>query len=143
MEQLKTGTTTLGIVCKDGVVIAADKRTTAGGFIVRKDADKVTQINDNLAITTAGSVSDIQVFIKVMRAELKLRSVKMGRNSTVKEAANFASRMLYESMRQYFPSITQVLLAGYDKEGTHIYEIDVDQEAHWSMGCLSIRSGRA
>jgi proteasome beta subunit len=126
MEGLKTGTTTLGIVCKDGVVLAADKRATAGGFIAAKDVDKVVLIIDNLAITTAGSVSDIQIFIKLLRAELKLKNIKTNRQSTIKEAANLASRMVYESARQYFPSLTHFLLAGYDTHGTHLYELYPD-----------------
>jgi proteasome beta subunit len=126
MEGLKTGTTTLGIVCKDGVVIAADKRATAGHFIAGKDMDKVVQINDNIAITLAGSVSDAQVFIKLFRAELKLRTVKNNRENTVKEAANLAARISYDGVRQYFPSMTHYLMAGFDKQGTHLYEIYPD-----------------
>lgn len=123
---MKTGTTTLGIVCKDGVVIAADKRATAGHFIAGKDMDKVVLINDTIAITLAGSVSDAQIFIKLFRAELKLKNVKTNRNTTIKEAANLAARMSYEGVRQYFPSMAHYLLAGFDKEGTHLYEIYPD-----------------
>ncbi|GIU69506.1 MAG: hypothetical protein KatS3mg002_0742 [Candidatus Woesearchaeota archaeon] len=110
-QGLKTGTTTLGIVCKDGIVIAADKRATAGNFIAAKDVDKVVQINENLAITTAGSVSDIQLFIKLLRAELKLKNIKTNRVNTVKEAANLASRMVYEGARQYFPSMAHFFIS--------------------------------
>jgi proteasome beta subunit len=126
MEQVKTGTTTLGIVCKDGIVLAADKRATAGGFIVQKDVEKVILISENLAITTAGSVSDIQYFIKILRAELKLKNFKTNRTNTIKEAANLASRMVYESARQFFPSLAHFLMAGFDKSGTHLYELYPD-----------------
>ncbi|MGV8141413.1 MAG: proteasome subunit beta [Candidatus Woesearchaeota archaeon] len=130
MEQMKTGTTTVGIVCKDGIVLAADKRTTAGGmFIVRKDSEKITQITDNIAITTAGTVSDIQMFVKLLKAELKLRAIRNGRKTSVKEAANLAGRMMYESARQYFQSIVQTLIGGYDTTGMHLYVVDVDGTA--------------
>ncbi|MBW2987547.1 proteasome subunit beta, partial [Candidatus Woesearchaeota archaeon] len=36
-QKLKTGTTTVGIKCSDGVVLAADMRATAGGMVVQKD----------------------------------------------------------------------------------------------------------
>ena len=75
-EQLKTGTTTVGIVCKDGVVIAADKRATAGNLIVDKRAEKVHLISEDVAVTIAGTVSDAQLLIKLIRAELKLKEVK-------------------------------------------------------------------
>ncbi|MGV8171410.1 MAG: proteasome subunit beta [Candidatus Woesearchaeota archaeon] len=127
MEQIKTGTTTLGLVCKDGIVLAADKRTTAGGqFIVRKDSEKITQITDNMAITTAGTVSDIQMFVKLLKAELKLRNIRNGRKNSMKEASSLAGRMMYESARQYFPSMAQTLLGGYDNTGMHLYVIDPD-----------------
>jgi proteasome beta subunit len=126
MEGVKTGTTTLGIVCKDGVVIAADKRATAGGFIVAKDVDKVVQITDSIVITTAGAVSEIQLFIKLLRAELTLKNIKTNRINTVKEAANISARMVYETARQYFSGVTHFLMAGYDKLGTHLYEISSD-----------------
>jgi proteasome beta subunit len=126
MEQMKTGTTTLGIVCKDGVVLAADKRVTAGHFIPNKEYDKIIQINDNVAVTVAGSVSDIQMFVKLFRAELKLKSMKTNRIVNVKESANFAARICYENARQYFPSIAHLLVAGYDTTGVKIYEVNID-----------------
>ncbi len=126
MEQVKTGTTTLGLICKDGVVLAADNRATAGHFIARKDMEKVVLINDNIAVTTAGSVSDIQMFVKLFRAELKLKSMKTGRTVTVKEAANFAARICYENARQYFPSMAHLLVGGFDNNGSKLYEVDID-----------------
>ena len=138
---LKTGTTTLGIVCKDGIVLAADKRATAGNFIAAKDVDKVVQINDNLAITTAGSVSDIQLFIKLLRAELKLKNIKTNRVPTIKEAANLSARMVYEGARQYFPSMAHFLLAGFDNTGTHLYEIYPDGSMSEIKDFISSGSG--
>ena len=126
MEQIKTGTTTLGLICKDAIILAADNRITAGSFIAGKDFEKVIQINDNIAVTVAGSVSDIQVFVKMFRAELKLKSMKTNRDITVKEAANFASRICYENARTYFPSMAHMLIGGYDNTGLKIYDIEMD-----------------
>ena len=72
----KTGTTTLGIICKEGVVLAADKRATAGHFIANKQVDKVFTISDNVAITVAGLVSDVQLLSKLVSAEIKLKSLQ-------------------------------------------------------------------
>ena len=62
---LKTGTTTLGIVCKDAILLAADKKATGGNFIASVKMDKVIAINDDFALTTAGTVSDIQLFVNL------------------------------------------------------------------------------
>ena len=64
--EVKKGTTTVGIVCKDGIILAADNRATAGFLIAHKKTQKVVQISDHMAITTAGLVSDIQLFTKII-----------------------------------------------------------------------------
>ena len=63
-EETLKGTTTVGIVCKEGIVLAADRRATAG-FIVNKKARKIIQINESMAVTMAGLVSDAQLLSKL------------------------------------------------------------------------------
>ncbi|MBU1975976.1 MAG: proteasome subunit beta [Nanoarchaeota archaeon] len=127
MEQLKTGTTTVGIKCKDCIVLAADKRATAGHFIADKKVQKVQPVNDYIAVTTAGSVSDLQLLVKYLRAELKLRQMRTGRTSTVKEAANLLSGMIYQNIRSFsvIPGVTHFLLAGFDKDNS-LYDLYPD-----------------
>ncbi|MFH1400565.1 MAG: proteasome subunit beta [Nanoarchaeota archaeon] len=126
-ELLKTGTTTVGIVCKDAIILAADKRATAGNFIVDKKVEKVRPINDRLAVTTAGSVSDLQLLVRYLRSELKLKEIRSGRSSTIKEAANLLSGMIYGNIRSFsvIPGITHFLLAGYDTD-VHLYDLYPD-----------------
>ena len=127
-EQLKTGTTTVGIACEDGIVLAADKRATAGTMIVDKKAEKVHVINDDFAVTIAGGVSDAQLLIKLIRAELKLKEVKTNKKATAKEAANLLGGLLYSNIRRpsMIPGIAHFLLGGRDKEGTHLYDLFPD-----------------
>ena len=115
-ELVKKGTTTVGIVCRDGVVLAADKRATIGYLISNKKIDKILQITDRMAITMAGTVSDAQLIIKLVKAELKLKEVRTYKVSTTKEAANLLGGILYGSLRRMsmFPGIAHFLLAGKD-----------------------------
>ena len=99
-ETLKTGTTTVGIVCQDGIILAADRRATAGSFIANKNALKVHQVTPNMALTTAGSVSDIQLMLKLIKAELKLKTLKTNREPNVKESANLLAGMIYGNIRK-------------------------------------------
>ena len=85
---VKKGTTTVAMMCKDGVVLAADKRATAGTLIANKYVEKIQSIADNIAVTTAGTVSDFQLIIKLIRAELALKQMRIGKEATVKEASN-------------------------------------------------------
>ncbi len=124
----KTGTTTVGIVAKDCIILAADKRATAGNFIADKKVEKVVKINDYLALTTAGSVSDIQLIVKVIRAEISLKEIRSRRRLKVKEAANLLSGIVYGSIRNFsmVPSVVHFLFAGSDDEGNHMYDIYPD-----------------
>ena len=127
-EKLKTGTTTIGILCKDGVVLAADKRATAGTMIVDKKADKVHILNDDFAVTWAGTVSDAQLVTKLFKAELKLKDIRTNIRPSVKEAANLLGGLLYSSIRRMsmIPGIAHFLLGGKDVSGTHLYDLYPD-----------------
>jgi len=134
---LKTGTTTLGIVCKEGIVLAADKRGTFGSndgvsYIASREEEKIVKVNDRIVVTIAGVASDLQKVIKLTRAELKLKELKSKQISTIKEAANLFSTIVYQNIRQFspIPGITHFLLAGYDFEDYHLFEIFPDGYAH-------------
>jgi proteasome beta subunit len=126
-KELRKGTTTVGIVCKDGIILAADKRATAG-FVVNKHTQKIHQINDNIALTMAGLVSDAQLLVKLIKAELKLKDLHTNRNSNVKEAANLGAGLLYNNLRKFssVPGIVAFLLGGHDAEGDHLYDLGID-----------------
>jgi len=129
----KTGTTTVGIVCKDGIVLAADKRGTFGGdsgvsYIASREENKIQQVNDRIIVTIAGVSSDLQKVIKLIKAELKLKELKSKQIATIKEAANLFSAIVYQNIRQFspIPGVTHFLLAGYDNEGFHLFNIFPD-----------------
>ena len=124
----KTGTTTLGLVCKDCVVLAADMRATVGSMIDQTDIDKVFKIADNLALTMAGNVASIQMLIKHLQSEIKLREIRTGRTITVKESVNMLRNWVYGIIRQpsMMPEIAHFLFAGSDNYGTHLYDIFPD-----------------
>ena len=124
----KTGTTTLGIICKDGIVLAADRRATAGHLIMGKNFRKIIQIDENIAVTVAGSVSDVQMILKVIKAQMRLNSLRRGdKRLTVKEVANLLGSMVYHAIRSpsMIPSITGFLVAGKDNKGFHLYTLGV------------------
>ena len=126
-QKLKTGTTTIGIVCSDGIILAADKRMTAGNFIADRETEKVVPIVDDIAVTTAGTVSEIQRLIKLLRAELKLLEVRTTRKVTVKEAANLLTTMNYYGIRQMGEwALAAFLVAGKDINGFSLYDVSPD-----------------
>jgi proteasome beta subunit len=125
MDVTKTGTTTVGIVTKDGIVIAADKRATAGGMIADKNVTKVIPVNERMILTIAGVVSDAQLLVKYIKAEIKIKDLKTGMPSSVKAAANLLASFNYSGLR-YQGSIAQFLFAGTDQDGPQLYQVTFD-----------------
>ncbi len=142
---LKTGTSIMGIVCKDGVVMAADRRVTAGNLIVSKNYKKVIKLNDYLVISWTGSVADAQRISKIVPAELRLKELRTKQRPTVKEAANLVANIAYNGIRQptMIPFIAGTLIAGFNEdETTELYSIEPagsimkveDYDANFSSG---------
>ena len=126
--EIKTGTTTIGLVCKDGLVLAADKRATSGYLISWKKFDKIINITDNIAVTVAGPVSDVQLLTKYLKAELKLKSIRTGRDVSVKEASNLLANFVYRNIRKYslIPGISHFIIGGKDSSGFHLFDLSPD-----------------
>ncbi len=118
----KTGTTTLGIVCKDGVVIATETRATMGTLIAHKETKKLYKIDEHLALATAGLVGDLQVLARYLNAEANLYRLKRESKIPVQSAATLMSNIL--NQRKFYPYYVQLILGGFDNTGGHIYSLD-------------------
>lgn len=66
-EHIKKGTTTCALTCKDGVVLTADTRASAGFFIADKHVMKIQRVDRHLGMTIAGGVADAQNLVDIMR----------------------------------------------------------------------------
>ena len=75
-DRFLKGTTTIGLVCKDGIVLATERRATAGNFISNKQTQKVFRIDQNIGITIAGLVGDAQVLARYLKAEVSLYGLR-------------------------------------------------------------------
>ena len=123
--ELKHGTTTIALRFKDGVVVAADKRASMGTFVASKKAEKVHILNDFTVATIAGLVSDAQYLINLTRANINLYELARGYPPTSKMAGNLLASIMYEQYRQYFPYYVNMIVAGLDKEGPHVFNLDM------------------
>ena len=116
------GTTTVGIVCSDGVVLATEKRATMGNFIASKTAKKIYQIDDLVGMTTAGSVGDAQQLVRMISVESKLYKMRRQESITIKGLTTLLSNIL--GGQRYFPLMVQLLVGGVDKNGPAIFSLD-------------------
>ena len=123
-NELKTGTTTIGIVYKDGVVMATEHRATMGNIIAHKDVQKLFKVDDNLGLTVAGLVGDAQVLVRYVRAEVELYKLKKGSHMSVKSAATLLSNIMRGGGGSYGFYYVGLILGGIDTDGGHVYSLD-------------------
>ncbi|MCQ5375426.1 MAG: archaeal proteasome endopeptidase complex subunit beta [Methanomassiliicoccales archaeon] len=123
-EQLKKGTTTIGIVNAEGVVLASEHRATMGNMIAHKEVQKVFKIDDNLGLTVAGLVGDAQLLARFLRAEVELYKLKRGVPISVKSAATLLSNILRSGggIAGYY--YVGLIVGGVDRTGGHVFGID-------------------
>ncbi len=119
----KKGTTTVGIVCDGGVVLATEKRATKGHMIAHKDTKKLFQIGNNMALTISGLVGDGQAISRFLSSEVELYRLKRNKDITVKAASTLLSNMLLG--RRMMPYFVGLLLGGVDDNGGHVYSLDM------------------
>ncbi|MGP6219994.1 archaeal proteasome endopeptidase complex subunit beta [Caldiplasma sukawensis] len=122
MEKLmETGTTTVGFVIKDGVIMGTERRVTMDHFIAHKDGQKLYQIDNHAGMTIAGLVGDAQVLVRYMKAELELFRMQRKMEMPIGAAATLLSNILNQS--KFYPYMVQLLVGGVDTS-PHIYSID-------------------
>ncbi|MFC1786535.1 archaeal proteasome endopeptidase complex subunit beta [Halobacteriota archaeon] len=121
VEQYK-GTTTVGLVCDDGVVLATERRATMGNLIASKDAKKIYQIDDKVGMTTAGMVGDAQTLVRSIAVESKLYKIRRQEPMTISATVTLLSNIL--SGNRYFPYYVQLIIGGVDKKGPGLYSLD-------------------
>jgi len=116
------GTTTIGVVGKDGVILASDTRVTMGSLIAHKKGKKVYKIDDHLAMTISGNVADAQRTVEMLKANARLYRLESKRPMPVKAAARLVANLFFSA--RLAPFIAQILVGGVDDSGSHIYALD-------------------
>ncbi|HEY8140352.1 MAG TPA: proteasome subunit beta [Nitrososphaera sp.] len=118
-------TTIVGIKTREGVVLGSDKRASKGFFIGSKITQKIAKIDDTLAVAIAGQLSDAEYLIKMAKAERKLIELRRGFSLSTKESARLIANLTYSGLKNYQPYFVELLVAGVDQEGAHVYAADM------------------
>src|SRR5919202_2737147 len=93
-EQIKKGTTTCALTCRDGVVLAADTRASAGLFIADRHVMKIQKVDNHLGMTIAGGVADAQNLVDTMRYNSNVYKLSRKEPIPVGSAARLCSNIL-------------------------------------------------
>ncbi len=116
------GATTVGIVCKDAVVLASERRVSYGYFVMSKSGKKVFKVTHRIGAACAGLVGDMQILTREVSAYLNIYSYERDRNPDVRSAAKVMGSLLFE--RRLFPYLAQTIVGGLDETGPSLYVLD-------------------
>lgn len=118
-------TTTVGIKASDGIVLAADNRATKGYYIGSKVVRKIFRVDAGLGVAIAGSMADAEYLVNLAKAERKLLALRRGYPVSVAESAKLITNLAYQGMKSFNPFFAEVLVAGVDSLGAHVYSADM------------------
>jgi len=121
-EPYVPGATTVGMVCKDGVLLASERRYAYGSFVISKGAKKVFKITDNIGVACAGIVGDMQVLTREAQAYMSIYQYERERPGTVKNTAKLIANLL--SSRRMFPFLAETIVAGVTEGKPELYVLD-------------------
>jgi len=116
------GTTTVGAISPDGVVLASDTRVTAGSLVVHKKGKKVYKVDDHLAMTISGLVADAQQTVEILKANSKLYRLQRKSSIPVSAAARLVANLFFSN--RLSPFLIQIIMGGVDDSGPHLFAID-------------------
>ncbi len=116
------GATSVGIKCKDGVVLGSDRRVTFGYTVINKSTQKVFKINEYIGLACYGLVGDFQILVKILTAQSNLYELETGERISTNSLAKLISNYLYS--RKLMPLYNNLVVAGIDKDGPKLYTLD-------------------
>merc|ERR1711988_991364 len=135
----KTGTTIVGCVYKDGVVLGADTRATGDTTVVDKNCEKIHKIADNIYCCGAGTAADTQQVTDMISSQLELHRMQTGRQSRVSTSLAMLKQMLFRYQGQVSAAL---VLGGVDLKGPHIHTVyphgSTDNLGYATMGSGSL-----
>lgn len=116
------GATAVAVKCKDGVVLGNDRRATWGYTVTNKATQKLFKITDHVGLAAYGLIGDFQFVSRVLKAQAALYELDAYDRISTKSVAKMVSNMLYA--RKMAPLYTNMIIAGVDKDGSHLYSLD-------------------
>lgn len=125
-----TGTTIMAVEFNGGVIIGADSRTSTGGYVANRIADKLTQLSGKIYCCRSGSAADTQAIADVVQYSLNYHENQTGEEPLVEEAASEVRNYCYNYRDSLLAGI---LVAGWDKKnGGQVYQIPLGGMLHRS-----------
>lgn len=107
---IESGTTVLAIKTSTGIVLAADRKVSGGGYIYSQDFIKIAQINDLSAMLFAGTISDIQFITQITKNHAEQFFLEAEWPISIEGQANWLRHLMFEL--RYYGFCSEFILAG-------------------------------
>ena len=123
-EAVKRGSTAVGIVFKDGVVLATVK--PAGKLVVSDASEKIFQVDDHIAAVAAGFLADARSLMQMVRVRAQMHKITYEEPVDIWNVGKIIGNRM-QLITQYGglrPFGVSMLLGGVDKTGAHLLETD-------------------
>lgn len=118
-EEVKTGTTIIGVEYDGGVVLGSDSRVSAGASVVNRVMNKLSFLHDKIYCALSGSAADAQTIAEVVNHQLDVHSVELGEDPLVRSAATLVKNISYKYKEELS---AHLIVAGWDrKKGGQVY----------------------
>ncbi|CDY13711.1 BnaA06g32120D [Brassica napus] len=117
---LKTGTTIVGLIFKDGVILGADTRATEGPIVADKNCEKIHYMAPNIYCCGAGTAADTEAVTDMVSSQLRLHRYQTGRDSRVITALTLLKKHLFSYQGHVSAAL---VLGGVDITGPHLHTI--------------------
>ncbi len=144
IRDLPHATTIVAAVCDGGVVLAGDRRATAGSMIAKRDVEKVFRSDEFSAMGYAGTGSVGIEFVRLFQVELEHYEKMEGRSLSLEGKANRLAFMVRGNLGAAMQGLVVVpLFVGYDEDSGHgrIFSYDVAGGPYEESRFYSIGSG--
>jgi proteasome beta subunit len=144
IRDLPHATTIVSAVCDGGVVLAGDRRATAGSMIAKRDVEKVFRSDEYSAMGYAGTGSVGIEFVRLFQVELEHYEKMEGRSLSLEGKANRLAFMVRGNLGAAMQGLVVVpLFVGYDEDSGHgrIFSYDVAGGPYEESRFYSIGSG--
>jgi proteasome beta subunit len=144
IKNLPHATTIVAVACEGGVVMAGDRRATAGNLISKRDVDKVFRADEYSAIAIAGTLAIALELVRLFGVELEHYEKMEGRSLTLEGKANRLAKMIRDNLMAAMQGLAVIpLFVGYDEEtrSGRIFSYDVAGGPYEEHRFHSIGSG--
>ncbi len=132
------GTTTVGLVCTDGIVLTTDTRASMGYYVASRTVNKIAVIDEHVAVTIAGGVADAQYVVDQLKYNSSIYKIEKSRPLPISSVARITSNIFFSALHQLAPYYADILVGGIDEDGAQLYNVDLfgtlTKESYYSTG---------